>query len=172
MTESATQSTGLLNDLSTASVVMIHLNVPDKRLIPKGIQWVEELPPEAKPKHEPGKQVLKGRSVDLSDILADVEIGGYVLTELHAIERRKSFRVSGVLVHEDRLKEGAKRLPAVDRARFHQILEENIWDITIYRNPGENGGNFSIECGNPLSGRTSADSLFVGESDEFEIRRR
>jgi hypothetical protein len=158
----------------SAPVVMINFNVPKGHLVPGWICSVDERSHTHTRHPVPGALLIEGKRVDLQDILEELDRENFVPVRLVVIDRMggEKNRMALVCVRKDQMKPDDRRLPPRDEIHIRTELLKRFWDIRIYRNQGENDGNFVIEAGNPKSPEkfeSTADLLIDKKEREFDL---
>jgi hypothetical protein len=107
--------------------------------------------PESKRKGPPtGELVGMGTWVDTRFLDVNFKSNGFRLKNLALRDRKNGLRAVATWVPGIHTVETWDEMcRRIDIESGFQILQGHFWDLRIYRNPGENGGNVCIECGNP-----------------------
>lgn len=138
--------------LGTAPVIMFSMNLMGHTLVPRGVEIVKDEKRDHGQKGAEGRLLLEGKQIKVKHFIDLVRFAGFVPLRLVAVDRHegKGVRLVLVSIHRDALQPGDTALdPAIEES-FRRILEKYNFDLRIYRNPGETGGNFMIEAGNPV----------------------
>lgn len=158
--------------LGSAPVVMFFLNVNGEHLVPDSATRVPDNQTAGKPHTgKPGIKLCQGKSVDLEEVLDEIELRGYFPKKFTSIHRFQGIthRMVLVCVHKDAPDNGeAASFTAEQRGDFLKLLRSYNWDTTVYRNFSETGGNFILMAGNP-DRREEKETLQVNDANEFEM---
>lgn len=154
--------------IRSAGAVLLFLNMKGRGLLPKDVEFVSD---EKKSEvREPGIMILEEKLADIGSLLQLLGIKGFVAASFTAIDRKEGrVRVSAPLLKVELLTE--KTISAERERELGCLLRNFVWDVRIYRNPGEDGGNFAIEAGNPkLAKRHKSLGKLTLYGDEFDFR--
>lgn len=172
-----TESEGLSTKVDSAGVVMVNLNVYRSFLhIPDWIKPVGDRPFGEGFKSSPGKKILDERLIGARHLIDDIMEMDFMPLRLVVINRAQGIttRMCLVCVHLDRIQEGETRISDRDEEHLREVFRLTGFNGRVYRNPGERGGNFVIDFGNPyrLEGHSVNHELRIDvESREFKLSR-
>lgn len=140
--------------LSSVPVIMFNQNLVDDRLVPSCADWVNEHDRQERPvsatSGPSGYKVLEGKKLDMSVVVPGVMEAGFTPVRLRAIRRERGIRLALVCVRDDQVSATETVLSGRQLREIEEkIFISNLLDSRIFRNPGEGGGNFIVDSGNP-----------------------
>lgn len=177
MTDVSAGEARLSPQVDSAPVVMINLNIGAAQwLVPS---WAEPVPERAPVSQSGGKRsgpsgymVDQEKNVDLQFILEELKRYDFVPLRLRFIKRNLDgkIRLTLVCVRKSQIKDSEIPLSSSQLGDVQRLFTDCIWDIKIFRNPGEDGGNFIVDAGNQKHDSTGVNGeLHINDRLELEI---
>lgn len=172
MSDVVTQDPSL--KIGSVPVILIYLNIQtqDYRMIPKWATEVLEFPrEEVREGQSSGRMLLQGKRVFINSALVDLVRHGYIPLRCVVVNRSQGVtkRVVIVFIHRDMVREGDNPLTVWQKKELYLLTQGYLWDTRVYRNPGESGGNYIVESGNPKPASKMALADLIIEDDEFGL---